>query len=297
MGVRITIILLVIIALIAAIVLRWRLGKWLHEAREERNHYLAELSAAEHEREVASHQITTALARVAATAGALDVLPIPVWHRRKSDLTLIEGNQAYADAVDASREAAIAEQRELGIGVLGEDGRSLALRARTVNATQRESHHIVVGGARRLLEITETPLAHSDRMVGFARDFTDLEAKEAELTHHTESHAQVLERLDVAIAIFGADMRLNFHNRAFAALWELDGDWLATNPSIDELLERLPRATAIARTGRFPRLQTRHPGDVHLADRAADRNDAPARRADPAADRVAASEGWTDLRL
>jgi signal transduction histidine kinase len=239
LGVRITIILLVVIALIAAVLIRWRLGKWLKEAREERNHYLAELSAAEHEREVASQQIATSLARVAATAGALDILPIAVWHRRKSDLSLIEGNEAYAQAVDATREIAIAEQRELGIGVLGDDGKSLALRARTVNAPQRESHHIVVGGARRLLEITETPLPHSDRMVGFARDFTDIETKEAELTRHTDSHAQVLEHLAVAIAIFGADTRLSFFNRAFAALWGLETAWLETNPTIDELLERL----------------------------------------------------------
>jgi len=242
LGVRVTIVLLIVIALIAAVVIRWRLGKWLGEAREERNQYLSELSAAEHEREVASHQIATMLARVSATAGALDALPIPVWHRRKSDLTLIEGNIAYAEAVDAPREAAIAEQRELGIGVLGEDGLSLAMRARIVNAPQRESHHIVVGGARRLLEITETPLLHSDRMVGFARDFTDLEAKEAELSRHTGAHDQVLENLAVAIAIFGADTRLTFFNHAFAALWELDTAWLEAHPTIDELLERLREA-------------------------------------------------------
>ncbi len=239
MGVTITIILLVIIALIAAVVVRWRLGKLAEGIAEERNRYLAELSAAEHEREVASQQIATSLARVAATAGTLDTLPIPVWHRRKGDLSLIEVNEAYAQAVDGTRETAIAEQRELGIGVLGEDGKALALRARTVNGAQRESHHIVVGGSRRLLEITEAPLPHSDRLVGFARDFTDLEAKEAELTRHAESHSEVLESLAVAIAIFGADTRLNFFNRAFAALWQLDTDWLGTNPTIDELLERL----------------------------------------------------------
>ena len=239
MGVTISIVLLVIIALIAAVVIRWRLGKFLDNVSEERNRYSAELSAAEHEREVASHQIATSLARVAATAGTLDALPLPVWHRRKGDLSLIEVNEAYAQAVDGTRETAIAEQRELGIGVLGEDGKALALRARTVNALQRESHHIVVGGARRLLEITEAPLPHSDRLVGFARDFTDLEVKEAESARLTDSHDEVLESLAVAIAIFGADTRLNFFNRAFAALWQLDAEWLGGNPTIDELLERL----------------------------------------------------------
>jgi signal transduction histidine kinase len=238
-GVTVTIILLVAISLVGAVVVRWRLAAGAREVAEERDHYLSELAAAEHEREVASQQIATSLARVAATAGTLDTLPWPVWHRRKGDLSLIEVNEAYAAAVDTNRESAIAEQRELGIGVLGEDGRALALRARTVNAPQRESHHIVVGGARRLLEITEAPLPYSDRLVGFARDYTDVEAKEAELTRYAESNAEVLESLQVAVAIFGADTRLRFANRAFAALWHLDAAWLATNPTIDELLDRL----------------------------------------------------------
>jgi signal transduction histidine kinase len=251
-GVTVSIILLVIIALIAAVVVRWRLGKFMQDIAEERNRYLAELSAAEHEREVASQQIATSLARVAATAGTLDALPMPVWHRRKGDLSLIEVNEAYARAVDSTREASIAEQRELGSGVLGEDGRALALRARTVNALQRESHHIVVGGARRLLEVTEAPLPYSDRLVGFARDFTELEAKEAELTRHTDSHAEVLESVAVAIAIFGADTRLSFFNRAFATLWQLDADWLGAGPTIDEFLERLRELRRLPEFVDFP---------------------------------------------
>ena len=151
MGVTITIILLVIIAFVAAVVVRWRLGMPATVRSRTNGPLSGELSAAEHEREVASQQIATSLARVAATAGTLDTLPIPVWHRRKGDLSLIEVNEAYAQAVDGTRETAIAEQRELGIGVLGEDGKALALRARTVNGAQRESHHIVVGGSRRLL--------------------------------------------------------------------------------------------------------------------------------------------------
>jgi signal transduction histidine kinase len=258
-GVTISIVLLVVIALIAAVVIRWRLGKFLQDMSDERNRYLAELSAAEYEREVASQQISTSLARVAATAGTLDALPLPVWHRRKGDLSLIEVNEAYARAVDSTREASIAEQRELGVGVLGEDGKALALRARTVNAPQRESHHVVVGGSRRLLEITEAPLPHSDRLVGFARDFTDLEEKEAELTRHTDSHAEVLESLAVAIAIFNADTRLGFFNRAFAALWRLEPEWLGANPTVDELLERLREHRRLPEFVDFPAYKR----DVH----------------------------------
>ncbi|MGH6990409.1 MAG: ATP-binding protein [Stellaceae bacterium] len=252
MDIRLFVILIVVVVLIAIFAIMLQRTRAFRGLRAERDNYLAELAAAEQEREVSSAQIAGMMARVAVTAGTLDALPLPVWHRRKSDLALIEGNEAYARAVDAGRDAAIAEQRELAPGILGEDGKALAMRARTVNATQRESHHIVIGGARRFLEITEVPLPHSDRMVGFARDFTDLESLEAELRRHTDAHAEVLEHLAVAIAIFGADQRLSFFNHAFAALWQVDPDWLQTQPPIDELLERLRELRRLPEQVDFP---------------------------------------------
>jgi signal transduction histidine kinase len=249
---RLFVILIVAVVLIATVAIIHQRTHAFRRLRTERDHYLAELAAAEQEREVSSSQITGMLARVAVTAGALDALPMPVWFRRKSDLSLIESNEAYAQAVDASREQTIAEQRELARGVLGEDGRALATRARTVNAAQRESQHVVVGGARRFLEITELPLLHSDRMVGFARDFTDLENVAADLNRHAEAHAQVLEHLGVAIAIFGSDTKLAFFNHAFAELWQVPRDWLETQPGIDELLERLRELRRLPEQVDFP---------------------------------------------
>ena len=49
----------------------------------------------------------------------------------------------------------------------------------------------------------------------------------------------MLESIHAAVAIYGADKRLNFFNSAFARLWALEEDWLAGEPSLDELLERL----------------------------------------------------------
>ena len=70
---------------------------------------------------------------------------------------------------------------------------------------QSESHHIVVGGSRRLMEFTEAPLDNSGEFVGFAQDFTDLENIQAELARHIAAHADVLENVAVAIAIYGPD--------------------------------------------------------------------------------------------
>jgi len=172
---------------------------------------------------------------------AFDALPFPVWRRREADLRLIDCNRAYATAVDASRETAVAEGRELAGDAAGQ---ALADKARRSGAAAVESRHVVVNGSRRWLELVETQLAASaafagGETLGFARDQTDLETAQSELQRHIAAHANVLERIAVAIAIYGADRRLNFVNTAFAHLWQLDEDWLSTRPLIEEVMDRL----------------------------------------------------------
>jgi signal transduction histidine kinase len=168
-----------------------------------------------------------------------DSLPLPIWRRRADDLALIEVNRAYAQAMEASPGQAVAEHREIGARVLGGHGRELAERARQTQVAQSESHHIVVGGQRRLMEFTEQPLEGAQEILGFARDFTDLETMQSELARHVAAHGEVLENVAVAVAIFNAEARLSFFNSAFAQLWRLEEDWLAAEPTLDELLERL----------------------------------------------------------
>ena len=162
-----------------------------------------------------------------------------MWRRRRSDLALMDCNRAYAEAVNATVAVALAEGRELGAGVVPQGGRELAAKARQTGALAAGSYHIVIAGSRRLVEIRETPLGPDGDIVGFARDLTDLENKEAELARHIAAHAEVLENIAVAIAIYSADTRLTFFNTAFARLWNLEEDWLATEPTLDEILERL----------------------------------------------------------
>jgi len=53
------------------------------------------------------------------------------------------------------------------------------------------------------------------------------------------AHADVLENLQTAIAIFGADQRLRFFNTAYARLWRLDEAWLRGEPDFGSVLEEL----------------------------------------------------------
>ena len=170
----------------------------------------------------------------------IDALPFPLWRRREADLALIDCNRAYAVAVDAPPEKAVAEGRELA----GAAAKALATKARQSGGVASEARHVVVNGSRRWLELSEMRLGAAGsfpggEILGVAHDQTDLEAAQAELQRHIAAHANVLERIAVAIAIYGADRRLAFVNTAFAQLWQLEEDWLATHPLIEEVMDRL----------------------------------------------------------
>ncbi len=166
----------------------------------------------------------------------IDAIPTPMW-RRGPDRILDECNRAYALAVDATRETALAQNLELAATALRITGSSSTGPAETADR-RVEQRHVVIGGSRRLLEITEMP-CRDGGMIGFALDRTDVEATEAELQRHIRAHAVVLEGIDAAVAIYGADRRLRFFNSAFAGLWGLEEEWLAAEPSFGDVLERL----------------------------------------------------------
>jgi len=176
---------------------------------------------------------------VAELTTLFDALDVPVW-LRAPDLSIVQCNQAYARAVEASGPSeAVATAVEIGSASQGL-GRTLADEARAANGQPvRRTAYVVMAGARRLLEITEVQLPATGQIAGFAIDQTELAESRDELARHIADHAGVLEKLGTAIAIYGADARMTFFNAAFARLWDLEEDWLRTGPSLGEVLEEL----------------------------------------------------------
>ncbi len=150
----------------------------------------------------------------------LDVLPVPVW-LRDADLGVAFTNRA------CTREA------------IEDSVRDLAMRARTEGKAVAERHVLSVGGAERLLEVTETPIEGWAGTAGFAIDRYENQGTKEKSQRHAAAQDQVLENLATAIAIFGPDTRLRFFNTAYAGLWRVDADWLESEPGLGEVLERL----------------------------------------------------------
>ena len=163
----------------------------------------------------------------------LDALPIPIWLRDKG-LALSWGNHAFLKGAGAADlESARRDQVALDKGE-----RELAAEARAQNAPAESRRFSVVGGQRRALSFTEIPLGDAG-VIGAALDVTEVAAAEAKLQQHADAHADTLDKLQTAVAIFGKDQKLCFYNKAFVKLWGLPETVLDKHPSDGEILDRL----------------------------------------------------------
>ena len=175
-----------------------------------------------------AHRLGKQVERLSAV---LDAAPLPVW-LRGAEGKLLWVNQCYAAAVDARDPDVVVGQ---GTELAGRAAMDRTAASATTGCLGRI--HAVVSGTMRALDVFEVPV--SGGTAGFAIDMTVLEKAEKELDRHIKAHTSTLNKLDTAIAIFGPDQRLRFHNAAYAELWPLDSDWLDSHPPDAEILDRL----------------------------------------------------------
>ncbi|MET3578736.1 signal transduction histidine kinase [Mesorhizobium robiniae] len=172
--------------------------------------------------------------------GLLDALSMPSW-LRTADGRLKWVNRAYAKAVEAeSAEAAVRDAKEF-----------LGGQARDAIAAQHKSHPVfeqalstVIEGDRRMFAVTD--FAGADGSAGLAYDTSAIEAIRSEYERTVRSHADTLDQLNTAVAIFDADEKLRFFNQAFQKLWGLDSGFLHSAPDNALLLDRLRSEGKIA---------------------------------------------------
>ncbi len=169
-------------------------------------------------------------------SAVLDALPLPVWLRDKT-LSLIWGNRAFV----AGTGAPDIDSAMLGQLSLEKSERDLAVAARAEGQPLEAKRFAVVAGQRRALAFTHTPL-EDGRIVGAAIDVTEISNAEARLQQHIDAHADTLDKIATAVAIFDREQKLSFYNRAFARMWGLAETWLDTRPTDGEVLDRLREA-------------------------------------------------------
>lgn len=163
----------------------------------------------------------------------LDRLDQSVWIRNANG-ALEWVNRAYSKSVEAeTSEQAIQEKREL----FGQQARERIERERQKNSSFRDRVAAVINGDRHIFDVTDVVTSHGS--AGLATNISEIEQVREELQRTIHSHAETLDQLSTAVAMFDPDMKLQFFNQAFAKLWGLDTTYLETLPSNALLFDRL----------------------------------------------------------
>jgi signal transduction histidine kinase len=163
----------------------------------------------------------------------IDNLPLPVWIRDGSG-RLAWANEAYVRAVEAAN---LAEVRSSQIELLETRQRERVRAATAAGATFRERMPVVLGGEVKAHDVVVQQVG--DASAGFALDVAAVVNVRGELDRQVAAYDRTLHRVSSGVAMFGADRKLTFFNRAFREIWQLDGDWLETHPTDGEFLDRL----------------------------------------------------------
>ena len=165
----------------------------------------------------------------------LDMLrkaPFPAW--RVSGVGKLQwANQAYLKAVEAPNLEYVLERQIMLDGEAAEQARKTI----TDGAEIDDTRHMPIDGERRAMRILTFPL--SGGAGAMALDVTDQETAREELDRHVKAHDETLNHVADAVAIFAADRKLVFHNRAFADMWRLDEAFLLDHPDHGVVLDRL----------------------------------------------------------
>ena len=175
-------------------------------------------------------------------AAFLEAVAHPAWITGAGG-DLVWANRAWLNAAEVvSLEQALSRNAAFDRGA-----EALAQEAARAGERREDVRWAAAGGQRRAFHITAIPL-EGGGSAAVALDVSAAEDAREALRRHVLAHDQTLNRLDDAVAIFGADRRLSFHNTAFAELWGLEPAWLADKPTHGEVLDRLRQRRRLPET-------------------------------------------------
>lgn len=193
-------------------------------------------------------------------AAFLDAQPGPGWMVGPGG-GLAWANRAWLEAAEAvNLEDAI--RRDLSFDRSVDQ---LAGEAANLGERRQALRWAPVRGQRRAFHIVAQPL-EGGGVGALATDVTEAEEMREAFKRHVSAHDETLNRLNDAVAIFGPNKRLSFHNRAFAELWGLEDAWLSERPSHAEVLDRLRQRRRLPETADYAGWKARELGFYETLD-------------------------------
>lgn len=165
----------------------------------------------------------------------LDMLgkaPFPAW--RVSGMGKLQWvNPAYIEAVDGNNLDRVLDRQVMLDQAAADQARKTISEGKDID----ETRHLVINGERKAMRVLTFPLSGGAGAMAF--DVTDQENAREDLNRHVKAHDETLNHVADAVAIFGSDRRLSFHNKAFSDMWDLDESFLLDSPTHGQMLDRL----------------------------------------------------------
>ena len=165
----------------------------------------------------------------------LDMLrkaPFPAW-RVSGQGKLQWANKAYVDAVEEGNLDRVLDRQTM----LDQASADQTQKTISTATALDETRYMVIAGERKAMRVLTFPLSGAAAAIAF--DVTDQENVREELDRHARAHDETLNHVTDAVAIFGPDRKLTFHNKPFRDMWDLDQSFLIDSPRHGELLDRL----------------------------------------------------------
>ncbi|MFL6721568.1 MAG: ATP-binding protein [Sphingomonas sp.] len=208
-------------------------------------------SAGEEERARLAQRLRQTETALNSLTHVIEAAPFPMWYRG-ADLKLGLVNSAFVHAVEGKDAAEVIERGAELIDAVGDDSpAAIARQAQEGGRVISRMEPAIIHGERRMLRVVNVPLS-TGAVAGFAVDVQDLEDARAELARYIESQRELADRMTAGTAQFDAERALSFFNRPFAAMTELDPDWLAERPEFDRVIERMREQQRLPETRDFP---------------------------------------------
>ena len=169
----------------------------------------------------------------------LEAVPFPVWLKDESG-NLSWANNSYVEAVETDTLDEVLENK---VELLDASERLLLAKkhgeadVKDAPSQIRLRMPATISGDRRTMDVSE--VAYASGSAGLAVDMSEVEEAQGNLRRTLESHAQTMDQLASAVAIFDEQKHLIFRNEAFNALWELDQKVLDQQPENGALFDMM----------------------------------------------------------
>ncbi|EFL89872.1 PAS domain-containing sensor histidine kinase [Ahrensia sp. R2A130] len=195
-------------------------------------------------------QYTSLMATTDTMRTLLEAVPMPVWLRDREE-GLTWANPAYVKSIDTAdlAQAVASNQHLLDAGDRNRVSEQLhgahdADGNAAARTTFQKRLHATMAGDRRTVDVTV--IEHDGGQAGLAVDMSEVEQVQSDLRRTLQGHAQTLDQLATAVAIFDAGQKLAFHNQALADLWALAPGFLDSAPSNAAFFNELRDSDRIA---------------------------------------------------